>query len=178
MRLFWIFLLLLPFASFASLVSGGQSRELSGETWERAAEVLPEQTLAKMGSLSPAYTARAFQWVPLPLRKKLASKMWNAIELITFRSLLVWHLVPTFVVAILIGLLEGFWGRSNQKSVVKIHSPMQFSLALFGLSLSPILILLWVAAPMTLPVSLLLLCIFGIATFSIHNLIVHAPTQF
>jgi hypothetical protein len=45
------------------------------------------------------------------------------------------------------GFLEGRWARSNQKALVKMHSPMRFSLALVGLGFMPVLALLWITAP-------------------------------
>jgi len=38
--------------------------------------------------------------------------------------------------------LEGSWARANQKSLVKMHSPMRFSLALTSLAFTPVLALL------------------------------------
>jgi hypothetical protein len=62
--------------------------------------------------------------------------------------------------------------------LVKIHSPMRFSLALGGSAMIPMLILLWVTAPLIVPINTLVSCVFGLAILSLRNLIVHAPTQF
>jgi len=104
--------------------------------------------------------------------------MWSAVELMTLRLLLAWHLAPAFLIAGVIGFLEGSWARSNQKGLVKIHSPMRFSLALAGVGLTPAAILLWATAPLRVPVIVVVLFVSTLAIFSIRNLIVHAPTQF
>ena len=108
----------------------------------------------------------------------VAARMWSAVELMTLRLLLAWHLAPAFLIAGVIGFLEGSWARSNQKGLVKIHSPMRFSLALAGVGLTPAAILLWATTPHMVPVIVLVLFVFTLAVFSIRNLIVHAPTQF
>jgi len=170
------FALLVAFV--ASLVSGGQSSVLIQQSWRCAADVLPERAINELESLVPVYTQRVFGLFPPTLREKVAAKMWTAVELITLRVLLVLHLAPTFLIAGLIGFLEGSWARSNQQGLVKIHSPMRFSLALAGVGLCPAVILLWAAAPLVLPVVVLILFVSTLAVFSIRNLVVHAPTRF
>jgi hypothetical protein len=177
-KLFWIGALLLVIASAASLVSNGRSRQITEQVWGASAPILPEAAMSNLGRLTSAYTEGAFQSLPLPLRQKLAAKMWNAIELIVLRSLLVWHFVPALVVAVLMGLLEGRWARSSQRALVKIHSPMRFSLAVAGLGAVPVAVLLWIVAPVIVPTVLLILSVFALTIVSIRNVIVHAPTQF
>jgi hypothetical protein len=104
--------------------------------------------------------------------------MWSTIELITFRALVLLHVAPALLLPVLIGLLEGWWARASQKTLIKIHSPMRFSFALTGLALVPVLALLWVTAPMATPALMLIFAIGILATFNTRNLIVHAPTQF
>jgi hypothetical protein len=55
---------------------------------------------------------------------------------------------------------------------------MQFSLALAGLGLLPVLALLWLAAPIAIPAVALVLVAGAFAIFNTRNIIVHAPTQF
>jgi hypothetical protein len=164
--------------SVASLVSGGQCSVLFQQSWRRAADVLPERAINELDPLVPVYTQRVFGLFPPTLREKVAAKMWNAVELITLRLLLALHLVPTFLIAGFIGFLEGSWARSNQQGLVKIHSPMRFSLALAGLGMCPAAILLWASAPLMVPVIVLMVFVSTSAVFSIRNLVVHAPTQF
>jgi hypothetical protein len=170
------FALLVAFV--ASLVSGGQSSVLAQQAWRGATDVLSVREINELGAVVPAYTERVFGLFPPTLREKVAAKMWRAVELMMLRLLLVLHLAPTFLIAGLIGFLEGSWARSNQQSLVKIHSPMRFSLALAGVGLCPAVILLWATAPLAVPVVILLLFVSTFAVFSIRNLVVHAPTQF
>jgi hypothetical protein len=139
---------------------------------------LSAREINKLEAVVPTYTERVFGLFPPTLREKIAAKMWSVVELITLRLLLALHLVPTFFIAGLIGFLEGSWARLNQQSLVKIHSPMRFSLALAGVGLCPALILVWATAPLAVPVLILLLFVSALAVFSIRNLVVHAPTQF
>jgi hypothetical protein len=134
--------------------------------------------MAEVERTAPLYTARLFESLPQPFRDKLARKMWSAVELITFRALVFLHLAPALLLPLLVGLLEGWWGRANQKSLIKIHSPMRFSLALTGLGLLPVLTLLWLAAPIAIPAVALVLVVGAFAIFNTRNIIVHAPTQF
>ena len=165
-------------ACVVSLVSGGQSSVMLQQSWGRAADVLPESAINKFESLVPVCTERVFGLFPPTLREKFAAKMWGTVELITLRLLLVLYLAPTFLIACLIGFLEGSWARSNQEGLVKIHSPMRFSLALAGVGLCPAVILLWATVPVIVPVLALILFVSSLAIFSIRNLVVHAPTQF
>jgi len=59
-----------------------------------------------------------------------------------------------------------------------MHSPMRFSLALTGLGFTLVLALLWIAAPLVVPTTLLVFTIGAVAIVSTRNLVVHAPTQF
>lgn len=95
-----------------------------------------------------------------------------------FRSLLLWHLTPAYLMSFVVGSLEGSWARASQKSLIKMHSPMRFSSALTTLGLIPVLALLWVAAPAAVSAALLVIVLGTIAIFGTRNLIVHAPTQF
>ena len=178
MRLIWIGGLLLLFASVASLISNRQSGALTDNSCRTAAHVLSEPKLSELQRATLAYTAVIFARLPEPLREKFASKMWLALELIIFRSLMLWHATPAFVIAVLAGLLEGRWARANQKALVKLHSPMRFSLALAGLAFTPVLALLWITAPVAVPPTLLVFALGTVAVIGARNLVVHAPTQF
>jgi hypothetical protein len=178
MRFVWVGALLLLIASVASLISNRQSSRLIDESWTSASHVLSEAKLSELQRMTAAYTAEIFARLPEPLREKFASKMWLALELMIFRSLMLWHATPAFVIAVLAGLLEGRWARANQKTLVKLHSPMRFSLALTSLALSPGLALLWITGPMTVPPTLLVLTLGVVAVISTRNLVVHSPTQF
>jgi len=178
MKLLSIGAFMLVLASAASLVSGGQSKQFIQQCWSRASDVLPESTMNRLAPMIPAYTERVFLLMPLPVREKLTSKMWNAMELMIFRLFLAWHLLPAFLIAVLIGFAEGHWARANQKGLVKIHSPIRFSVALGGLAMIPLLVLLWVAAPIIVPIKALVSFVCVLASLSFRNLIVHAPTQF
>jgi len=177
-KLLWIGVLLLLFASVASLISNRQSGRLIDESWTTASRVLPESELSQLQRATPAYTAKVFARLPEPLRKKFASKMLQAFELMIFRSLMLWHVIPTFLIAVIAGFLEGRWARSNQKALVKMHSPIRFSLALMGLGFMPVLALLWITAPVAVPATLLVFTLDAVGIISTRNLVVHAPTQF
>jgi len=178
MRLLWIGIFALLFASLASLISDARGASLIQRSWVEASSVIPETTLADFQHASVFFTARLFASLPQPFREKMSQKMWSAVELMTFRSLVLLHLAPALLFPPLIGFLEGWWTRANQKSLIKIYSPMRFSLALTGLGLIPIVALLWVTAPITIPAMMLVLLIAFFATFTTRNLILHAPTQF
>ena len=177
MKLFSAGILFLILASASVLVSGGKSGRLMGQTWLGASGILPENSVGELGSAIPTYTKRFFQLLPLELRQKFGEKLWTAVELITLRLLLIRYVAPTFATAVLIGLLEGFWSRSSQQGLVKVHSPMRFNLGLIGLGTTTAVILLWVTAPITVPLVLLVFCVFALAVVSIRSLIVHAPAQ-
>ena len=178
MRFVWVGALLLVIASVASLISDRQSGRLIGESWTPASHVLPAAKLSEIQRATPVYTAVIFARLPEPLRQKFASKMWQSLELMIFRSLMLWHVVPAFLIAVVAGFLEGRWARANQKALVKMHSPMRFSLALTSLALSPVLALLWITAPVAVPPTLLVFALGAVASISTRNLAVHAPTQF
>jgi len=178
MRLLSIGVFMLVLASAASLVSGDQSEQFIQQSWSQASTVLPASEMKGLASMIPAYTERVFVLIPVTLREKFAGKMWNAVELMIFRVLLAWHLLPAVLIACLIGFTEGHWARANQKGLVKIHSPMRFNLALGALATIPVLVLLWVTAPLTVSVRAPLSSALGLAIFGLRNVIVHAPTQF
>ena len=178
MKLIWIGAFVLVIASLASLVSNQQSGKLIDESWRSASRVLPDTKLSEFQRSTPAYTAQILARLPEPVRQKLAAKTWQALELIVFRSFMVWHATPALFLILMVGFLEGSWARANQKSLVKMHSPMRFSLALMGLGFTPVLSLLWIAAPLVVPTTLLVFTIGAVAIVSTRNLIVHAPTQF
>jgi len=178
MRLVWVGALLLLIASVASLISNRQSGRLMDESWTPASHVLSDPKLSELQRVTTAYTARIFAGLPEPLREKFASKMWQALELMIFRSLLLRHVAPAIAIALIAGLLEGTWARANQNALVKMHSPMRFSLALASLSLSPVLALLWIVAPLAIPATLLVFTLGALVISSTRSLIVHAPTQF
>jgi len=178
MKLIWIGALLLVFASLASLISNRQSGRLIDESWTGATSVLPQTKLNDLRQATPAYTARIFTLLPEPFRQKFAVKTWQAVELMILRSLVLGHLVPGFLIAVIVGFLEGSWARANQKALVKMHSPMRFSVALATLGFTPVLSLLWIAAPLVVPTTLFVFTIGAVAIVSTRNLVVHAPTQF
>jgi hypothetical protein len=178
MRLLWIGIFVLLFASVASLISDGRGASLIQRSWVEASSVIPERILADLQHASGLYTARLFASLPQPFREKMSQKMWSAVELMTFRSLVLLHLAPALLFLPLIGFLEGWWTRANQKTLIKIHSPMRFSFALTGLGLIPVMALLWVTVPIAIPALMLVLLIAVFAIFNTRNLILHAPTQF
>jgi hypothetical protein len=178
MKLLWIVTFILLLASLASLISDGQGASLIQQSWLEASSVIPETTLAELQHASALYTARLFEAFPKPFREKMTRKMWSAVELMTFRSLVLIYLAPALLLPFFIGLLEGWWARANQKTLIKIHSPMRFSLALTGLGLVPVMALLWLIAPIAMPAILLVFMIGVFAIFNTRNIIVHAPTQF
>lgn len=178
MRFVWVGALLLLIASVASLISNRQSSRLIDESWTPASHVLSESKLSELQRMTPAYTAGIFARLPEPLRQKFAAKMWQVLELMVFRSLMLWHAVPALLVGVVAGFLEGRWARANQKALIKMHSPMRFSLALTGLAFTPVLALLWITAPVAVPPILLVFAIGAVAVISTCNLVVHAPTRF
>ena len=177
MKLLLVAAFFLILASVSTLVSAGEGGRLVQQSWFEASHLLPAKRMSELGSVMRAYTERVFQLVPVRLRQKFGQKLWDAIELITLRLLLIRYVAPTFATAVLIGLLEGFWSRSSQQGLVKVHSPMRFNLGLIGLGTTTAVILLWVTAPITVPLVLLVFCVFALAVVSIRSLIVHAPAQ-
>ncbi|HTU47920.1 MAG TPA: DUF4400 domain-containing protein [Bryobacteraceae bacterium] len=178
MKLVWIGALLLLLASVARLVSNAQSGTLIKKSWITATDVLPDSELGQLQCVTPAYTAGIFARLPQPLRQKFSARMWQALELMILRSLMLWYVTPAFLIVTIAGFLEGRWARSNQKALVKMHSPMRFSLALAGLAFTPVLVLLWITAPVAVPPTPLVLTLGTLAAASARNLVVHAPTQF
>ncbi len=178
MRLIWVGALVLLIASLATLISNRQSGRMLEAGWASAAHVLPDEELTELQRTTPAYTNRVFALFPEPFRQRFAAKTWEAIEVMTFRSLLLWHLTPGLLIPFIVGLLEGSWARANQKGLIKMHSPMRFSLALTTQSLIPVVALLWIVSPISVSAMLLVLAIGTFAIVSTRNLTVHAPTQF
>jgi len=178
MKLIWIGAFVLVFASAATLISHRQSERLIEECWAGATNVLPEAKLVELQRSVPAYATRAFGLLPEPFQQRLAAKTWQPIELMILRSLVVWHLTPALVIPFFVGFLEGSWSRSNQKTLIKMHSPMRFSMALAILGFSPVLALLWIAAPRALSATVLVFVLGTVAIFGTRNLIFNAPTQF
>ena len=178
MKLIWIGAMLLLFASVASLISNPRSGKLIDESWATAGPVLPGTKLLALRRAIPDYTAQIFARLPEAFRQKLATKTWQALELMIFRSLLLWHIAPAFLIALIVGFLEGRWARADQKGLVKMHSPMRFGLALTVLGSTPVLALLWVSAPMVVSTTLLVFMLGTLALISTRNLVIHAPTQF
>lgn len=178
MKLISIGAFVLVVMSVASLISGGQSSQLLQQSWSRAETALPQSTINEFESAVPAYAQWVLRLLPPQFREKVSDRMWAVIELVIFRLLLAWHLGPAFLLAGVVGFLEGSWARSTQKDLVKIHSPMRFSAAMAGLGLTPVAILLWATAPIMAPVIAIVTFVPTLEVFSIRNLIVHAPTQF
>jgi len=178
MKLVWIGALLLLFASVANLISNRQSGRLIDASWTTASHVLPETRLRELKRSTPAYAAQIFARLPEPIREKFAAKIRRALELMILRSFLLWHITPALLIAVIAGSLEGRWARANQKALVKMHSPMRFSLALMGLGFMPILALLWITAPIAVSPTLLVSAVGASVLISTRNLVVHAPTRF
>lgn len=178
MKLTWIIAFVLLIASLAALLSSRQTGSLIADTVAASANVLPESKLAELQRAAPVYSGRLFERMPEPFRHKFAAKTWSAVELMTFRSLVLLHLIPSFAIALMVGFLEGSWARANQKGLIKMHSPMRFSMSVTTLGLTPVLALLWVTAPVALSAVLLVLAVGILGIVSTRNLIVHAPTQF
>jgi hypothetical protein len=178
MRLVWVGALVLLIASLASLVANHQSRRLLDEGWASAANVLSDARLSELQQTTIAYTTHIFGLLPEPFRQKFATKTWTAVEVLTFRSLLLWHMAPSVLILCMVGFLEGSWARANQKGLIKMHSPMRFSLALMMQGLIPVVALLWITAPIPVSASVLVFAISTLAIVSTRNLMVHAPTRF
>ena len=178
MKLTWIIAFVLLVASLAELLSSRQAGGLIAVTLAASADVLPNSKLSELERATPAYAGRLFKLMPEPFRRKFAAKTWKAVELMTFRSLVLWHLIPGFAIPLMIGFFEGSWARANQKGLVKMHSPMRFSLSVTSLGLIPILALLWITAPVAVSAVLLVLAVGTLGIVSTRNLIVHSPTQF
>jgi roadblock/LC7 domain-containing protein len=178
MRLVWVGALVLLITSLAALFSNPQSGRLLEVGWASAAHVLPDEKLSELQRTTPAYTSRVFALFPEPLRQRFAAKAWTAVEVMTFRSLLLWHMAPSVLILCIVGFLEGSWVRASQTTLIKMHSPMRFSVALIAQGLIPVVALLWITAPIALSGTLLVFAIGTLAILSTRNLIVHAPTQF
>jgi hypothetical protein len=178
MKLTWIIAFVLLVASLAALFSNRQAGKLVADSLAASANVLPNSKLDELERATPAYAGRLFELMPEPFRQKFAAKTWKAVELMTFRSLVLLHLIPSFAIALMIGFLEGSWARANQKGLIKMHSPMRFSLSVTSLGLTPIVALLWVTAPVSFSAVLLVLTVGTLSIISTRNLIVHSPTQF
>ena len=157
MKLTWIIAFVLLIASVAALLLSRQTGTLIADTVTVSANVLPESKLSELERATPLYAGRLSERMPEPFRQKFAAKTWKAVELMTFRSLVLWHLIPGFAIPLVIGFLEGSWARANQKGLIKMHSPMRFSMSVTSLGLTPVLALLWVTAPVALSAALLVL---------------------
>jgi hypothetical protein len=176
MKLVAIAAFFLILASASALVSGAQGGRLFEQSRLRASEVLPEDKMNALGAVVPTYTGRVWQLLPGMLRERFAEKLRKALELVTLRLLLIRYVALGFLSSVLIGLFEGFWSRSSQKSLVTIHSPMRFNLGLIGLGTSTAMTMLWVTAPITVPLILVVFCVCGLAAVSIRSLVIHAPS--
>src|SRR5689334_706513 len=109
MKLIWIGALVLLIGSIAALISNGQSGRLLSQAWESCSNVLPDSKLSDLQSAAPSHAATLLKLLPDPARQKFAMKMWKPVELMAFRSLVLWHLLPAFAIPALIGFLEGSW---------------------------------------------------------------------
>jgi hypothetical protein len=178
MKLIWIGAFVLVLASLASLVSNQQTGKLINESRTSASTVLPDTKLSELQRSTSAYTAQILARLPEPIRQKFGAKTRQALELIIFRSFTLRHAAPALFVILIVGFLEGSWARANQKALVKMHSPMRFSLALASLGFAPVLALLWITAPVAVPPTLLVFMLTVVVIISTRNLVVHAPTQF
>ena len=164
MRLVWIGALGLLLASLGSLVSHPQNDRLIDESWAITTNVLPDRKMAELQKAMPAYARKLFGLLPGRLRDNFAAKIWKPVELMTFRWLVLWHLTPALLVPLVVGALEGAWARASQKTLIKMHSPMRFSVALVALGLGPVLALLWVVAPIAISATLL---VFTLGTITV-----------
>jgi hypothetical protein len=178
MKLTWIIAFVLLIASMAALLSSRETGSLIADTVASSANALPESKLIELERATPDYAGRLFQRMPEPFRQKFAAKTWKAVELMTFRSLVLLHLIPSFAIALIIGFLEGSWARANQKGLIKMHSPMRFSLSVTSIGLTPVVALLWVTAPVAVSAAVLVVAVGALGIVSTRNLIVHSPTQF
>jgi hypothetical protein len=178
MKLTWIIAFVLLVASLAALFSSQQTGRLISDTLAASAGVLPNSKLDELEQATPVYADRLFKLMPEPFRQKFAAKAWKVAELMIFRLLVLLHLIPGFAIALMIGFLEGSWARANQKGLIKMHSPMRFSLSVTSLGLAPILALLWITAPVAVSAVLVVLAVGTLGIVSTRNLIVHSPTQF
>jgi hypothetical protein len=178
MKLIWIGGFVVVFVSLASLVSNRQSGKLINESWTSASRVLPDTKLREMQRSTPAYAAQILARLPEPIRQKFAGQTRQPLELIIFRFFMLSHAASALFVILMVGFLEGSWARANQKALVKMHSPMRFSLALASLGFIPVLALLWIAAPLAISTMLLVFALGTVGIISTRNLVVHAPTQF
>lgn len=178
MKLAWIILFVLLVASLAALFSSRQTGRVIADTLTVSANVLPNSKLDELERATPLYAGRLFERMPEPFRQKVEARTCEAVELMTFRFLVLLHLIPSFAIALMIGFLEGSWVRANQKGLIKMHSPMRFSLSVTSLGLTPILALLWVTAPVAVSAAVLVVAVGILGIVSTRNLIVHSPTQF
>lgn len=178
MKLIWLGAFVLVCASLASLISNQQSGRLVEETWAQSANVLRDAKLNELQGTVPAYTDRFFLLFPEPFRERFATKTLKTVELMTFRFLLLCHFTPGLLIPLLVGLLEGSWARLNQKTLIKMHSPMRFSFSLTTFGLTPVVALLWMTAPLALSGTFLVFTLGTLFIVTTRNLILHAPTQF
>src|SRR5947209_9698841 len=151
MKLLWIGVFAVLFASLASLVSDGKSTSVTQRSLAQTSSIIPEKTLTEIQKATSLHTAGLFRHLPQPFREKLTRRLWSAVELMTFRFLVLLYVAPALLLPLFVGLLEGWWARASETSLIKIHSPMRFSLALTGLGVLPILALLWLTAPIAIP---------------------------
>jgi len=177
-KLLWIGALLLVFASLATLVSNRQSGRLIDTSWASVSNVLADTQLGELQRSTRVYTGQILAWLPEPFREKFAAKTWQPLELMVLRCLVLCHVAPALLIALIPGFLEGSWARATQKSLVKMHSPMRFSLALATLGFTPVLALLWITAPVAVSATAVVITLGALAIVSSRNLIVHAPTHF
>jgi len=178
MKLIWIGAFVLVVASLASLLANRQSGKLIDESLTSTSRVLPDTKLSELQRSTPAYTAQILARLPEPIRQKFAAKMWQALELIIFRSLTLWHAAPALFTILIVGFLEGSWARANQKALVKMHSPIRFSLAVMSLGFTPVLALLWITAPVAVPATLLVFALGALGILSTHCQVRRARKRF
>ena len=159
---------------------GASQRQAMGRRWRRAAPVIASATSPGFRGLSRDASTQTR--CPRALRSSrflgtrigglgICHRMGNC-------HAADWRPHTHSWIALIAGFLEGSWARANQKALVKMHSPMRFSLALMSLGFIPILALLWVAAPLAISATLLVFALGMVGIISTRNLVVHAPTQF
>jgi hypothetical protein len=170
--------LLLLFLFSIGLIGNQGNPHVLDKTRRQAANVLPKERMKWIEAKAATYTGQVFRFVPPQMRQKAMSKAWAGVELVIFRGLLLWHMLPVFSLPVLIGFLEGLNARQNQQALVKIHSPVWFRAALLGLALVPLIVSLWLVVPIVVPANLVVLLAFVMSTLAWRNLVVHAPSHF
>lgn len=145
---------------------------------QQAASALSRQQVQWTTATAQSWTARVFRTMPSKIREKVIRKAWPGVELVFFRALLFWHMLPVFCLSFLVGLLEGACARRNHQAVVRIHSPMWFRASLLCLVFLPLVGVLWMAVPVAIRPSVVCLFIFSVSIWACRNLVIQVPSHF